>query len=105
MIKYIMSRKINERGIIGIGLCIIIFIFGEFVLNRISTMENPPMGNTIYILIGSAFRFISVLGVVVIIKYLYDSKKKKERRERKRKGHKLYYLKDKKSNQKEDSDS
>jgi purine-cytosine permease-like protein len=104
MIKYIMSRKINERGIIGIGLCILIFIFGELVLNCISTMENPPMGNTIYILIGSAFRFISVLGVVIILKYLYDSKKKKERRERKRKGHKLYYLKDNKTNKNQDSD-
>lgn len=104
MIKYIMSRKLNERGLIGIGLCIIVFILGELVLSRISTMENPPLGNTIYILIGSAFRFISVLGVIVILKYLYDSKKKKERRERKRKSHKLYYLKDSKSKQKQDSD-
>lgn len=104
MIKYIMSRKINERGIIGIGLCIIVFIFGEFVLDHVSTMENSPV-NTIYILLGSAFRFISVLGVLIILKYLYDSKKKKERRDRKRKGHKLYYLKDNKTKQKKDSDS
>jgi hypothetical protein len=98
-----MSRKINERGIIGIFFCILVFILGELVLNRVSTMENSPI-NTIYILLGSAFRFISVLGVLVILKYLYDSKKKKERRERKRKGHKLYYLKDQKE-EKQDSDS
>jgi uncharacterized oligopeptide transporter (OPT) family protein len=88
-----MSRKINERGLIGIGICVIVFIIGELVLYR-STRENPSMGITIYILIGSTFKFTSVLGVAVILKYLYDSKKKKERRLRKRKSHKLYYLKD-----------
>ena len=94
MIKYIMSRKLYERGLIGIGFCIVVFIIGYFVLNKISTMEKPPLGNTIYILIGSTLTFTSVLGVILIIKYIYDSKKKKERRERKRRKHKLFYLKD-----------
>jgi hypothetical protein len=94
MIKYIMSKRVYERGLIGIGLCIIVFILGYIVLNHISTMEDPPMGNTIYILIGSTLTFLSILGFVLILKYLYDNKKKKERRERKRKKHKLFYLKD-----------
>lgn len=94
MIKYIMSKRVYERGLIGIGLCIIVFILGYIVLNHISTMEDPPMGNTIYILIGSALTFLSILGFILILKYLYDNKKKKERRERKRKKHKLFYLKD-----------
>lgn len=94
MIKYIMSKRVYERGLIGIGLCIIVFILGYIVLNHISTMEDPPLGNTIYILIGSTLTFLSILGFILILKYLYDNKKKKERRERKRKKHKLFYLKD-----------
>ncbi|HNP31950.1 MAG TPA: hypothetical protein PKN96_01510 [Flavobacterium sp.] len=94
MIKYIMSRRVHERGLIGIGFCILVFALGYVVLEYISTMEDPPLGNTIYILIGSTFIFTSILGFVVILKYLYDYKKKKERRQRKRKKHKLFYLKD-----------
>ena len=59
MIKYIMSRKASQRGLIGIVFCILLFAFGYFVLNYISTMENPPLGNTIYILIGSTLTIIS----------------------------------------------
>ncbi len=92
MFKNIMSRKDNEKGLIGFGLCIVVFIIGQLVLNHISTMEDPPLGNTIYILIGSTLVFSSVLGAILIIKYLYDSKKRRERKERKRKNHKIYYL-------------
>ncbi len=98
MIKYIMSKRVHERGLIGIGLCIIVFILGNFVLNHISTMEDPPLGHTIYILIGSSLTFLSILGFVLILKYLYDNKKKKERRERKRKKHKVFYLKNNSEN-------
>jgi len=101
MLKYIMSRRLYERGLIGIALCVVVFFIGQFVLNKISIMENPPLGNTIYILIGSTLKFTSVLGVVLILKYIYDSKKKKERRERKRRKHKLFYLKD--TNKKNDN--
>ncbi|RKS03527.1 MULTISPECIES: hypothetical protein [unclassified Flavobacterium] len=94
MINYIMSKRTNERCLIGIILCIVVFILGYFILNHISTMEDPPLGNTIYILIGSTLTFLSILGVVLILKYMYDSKKKAERRERKRKKHRLFYLKD-----------
>lgn len=100
MIKYIMSRRVNERGLIGIGLCIIVFILGYIILNHISTMEDPPLGNTIYILIGSTLTFLSVLGVILILKYLYDYKKKQERKERKRKKHKIFYLKESSSRKK-----
>ena len=70
MIKYIMARRLYERGLIGIALCIVVFIIGYFVLNKISTMEDPPLGNTIYILIGSTLTFTSVLGVILIVIYL-----------------------------------
>ncbi|WP_309613124.1 hypothetical protein [Flavobacterium sp.] len=94
MIKYIMSRRLHQRVLIGIGACVAVFFIGYYILEHISTLEDPPLGNTIYILLGSTLVFTSGLGLILIIKYLYDYKKKKERRERKRKKHKLFYLKD-----------
>jgi hypothetical protein len=89
-----MSKRTNERCLIGIVLCIVVFILGYYILNHISTMEDPPLGNTIYILIGSALTFLSILGIILILKFMYDKKKKAERRERKRKKHRLFYLKE-----------
>jgi cbb3-type cytochrome oxidase subunit 3 len=89
-----MSKRVYDRCLIGIGLCIVVFILGYIILNYISTMENPPLGNTIYILIGSAFTFLSILGFILILKFMYDTKRKEERKERKRRKHKLFYLKD-----------
>ncbi|MGV3696189.1 hypothetical protein [Flavobacterium sp.] len=99
MIKYFMSKSAVERGLIGIVCCIILFAFGYFfVLEYVSKLEKPPLGNTLYILLGSTISIVSALGVVLILKFLYDHKKRKERKERKRKKHKLFYLKDEKRN-------
>lgn len=96
-----MSKSITERAIIGIVCCVILFAFGYFfVLNYVSTLEDPPLGNTVYILFGSAISIVSVLGMVLILKFLYDYKRKKERKDRKRKKHKLFYLKDPKRHRK-----
>lgn len=92
MIKFIKSRKLSERGILGVVLCILSFLLGQFILNKISTMEDPPLGNTIYILIGNVFVFGALLGIILILKYLYDENKKAKRKVRKRKSHKLYFL-------------
>jgi uncharacterized membrane protein len=95
MIKYFMSKSAPERGLIGIICCLILFAFGYFfVLNYVSTLEKPPLGSTLYIVLGSTISIVSILGFLVILKFLYDHKKKKERKERKRKKHKLFYLKD-----------
>ena len=83
-----------KRGIIGIIFCFFLFVFGYFfVLNYVSTLEDPPLGNTIYILLGSTLSIVSVLGIFLIVRYLFYYKKKKERKERKRKKHRLFYLK------------
>lgn len=94
-----MSKTTVERSIIGIAFCVFLFAFGYFfVLNYVSTLEDPPLGNTVYILLGSTFSIVSILGILIILKYLYDYKKKKERKERKRKKHRIIYLKRKKNN-------
>lgn len=101
MIKYFMSKSVAERGLIGIIGCVVLFAFGYFfVLNYVSVMEDPPLGNTLYILLGSTISIVSVLGLLLIFKFLYDHKKRKERKERKRKKHKLFYLKETKRNKK-----
>lgn len=100
MIKYIMSKSVYERGLIGMVICIFLFAFGYFfVLNYISTMEDPPLGTTVYILIGTSLTILSLLGIVVILKHLYDYKKTKTRKNRKRKSHKIFFLKDSKTKQ------
>lgn len=95
MIKYLTSKSVSKRGLIGIICCIILFLFGYFfVLNYVSTMEDPPLGNTIYIVIGSTLSIISILGFLLILRYLLNQKRRKERKDRRRRSHKLVYLKD-----------
>jgi cobalamin synthase len=101
MIKYFMSKTYAERAVIGIIACVILFGFSYFyVLNYVSVMESPPLGNTIYIMIGSTLSIVSALAVLVLLKNLYNYKKKKERKNRSRKQHKLFYLKDSKKDKK-----
>jgi hypothetical protein len=95
MFKFILSRTLNERVLLGIVLCVATYLVGELILNKISTLEDPPLGNTIYILLGNILVFGSVLGMVLLLKYKYDETKKKNRKERKRKSHKIYFLKNK----------
>jgi uncharacterized protein YneF (UPF0154 family) len=103
MLKYILSRKLIERGLYGIVLCVLSFLGGQFILNKISTMEDPPFGNTIYILIGNLFVFGSLLGFFILLKYMYDENKKEKRKVNKRKSHKIYYL-NKKDNESYEND-
>ncbi len=94
MFKNITSIKVNEKGLIGLGLCVIVFFVGYYILNHISILENPPLGNTICIIIGATLTSLSILGVLLILKYMYDNKTKKEQREHKKKKNKLFHLKD-----------
>lgn len=93
MLKILKSKKEKDRAIVGIIACCFILVVGYFVLNEIATLEDPPLGNTVYILIGLTLIAIGGLGILMILKYLYDIKKKKRRREIKRKKHKVVFLK------------
>ncbi len=88
-----MSRKDNEKAFWGILLSAIVFGIGYYFLNYIATMEEPPLGHTIHILIGTTLMAVSGLGVVLILKYLYDQKRRKKRKENKRRKHKIVFLK------------
>jgi len=102
MIKYIMSKKDNEKALWGILLSAVVFGIGYYFLNYIATLEEPPLGHTIHILIGSTLMAVGVLGVILIIKYLYDKRKRRKRKQSKRRKHKVVFLKNnKKVNQPE----
>jgi len=75
-----MEMKYYQKGLIGIAVCIFFFALGYIILNYISTMENPPLGITFNILIGSTLCLLSILGFVLIIKYLYKTKNKYKKR-------------------------
>ncbi len=93
MIKYIMSKKDNEKALWGILLSVIVFGVGYYFLNYIATLEEPPLGHTIHILIGTTLMAVAFLGVFLISKYLYDKRKRKKKRESKRRKHKIVFLK------------
>jgi len=93
MLKFLKSSKVKDQAIIGIIICCISLVIGYILLTFISTLENPPLGHTIYILTGTSLIAIGGLGILVILKYLYDSNKKRKRRELKRKKHKIVFLK------------
>ena len=93
MLKSLKTNIDKERGILGILICIVLSLAGYFLLKFISTKENPPFGHTIYIIIGTSFLAIGGVGIIVILKYLYDLNKMNKRKEIKRRKHKIVFLK------------
>lgn len=93
MLKILKLKTDKDKAIFGLIVCGILLIIGYLVLKFISTLEDPPLGNTIYILIGTTLCAISGLGILVILKYLYDTNKKKKNKKIKRKKQKIVFLK------------
>ena len=93
MLRILKSKKEKDRAILGIVICCLLLVIGYVVLNYISTLEDPPLGHTFYILLGLSLIAIGGVGILIIIKYLYDIKKKKRNREIKRRKHKMVFLK------------
>ncbi|WNM18776.1 hypothetical protein [Flavobacterium capsici] len=93
MLKSFNLKKEKNKAIAGIVLCFVLIIIGYIVLNTIATYEDPPIGHTFFILVGLSLIAIGSVGIIIIVKHLYDVKRKKKRREQKRKKHKLVFLK------------
>ena len=73
-------RPEKQRCYIGIAICVVVFIFGYYILNFISTREKVPLGNTLYILIGTTLMATSAIIIFLILKHLNKLKKKLKRR-------------------------
>lgn len=104
MLKGLKSKKEKDKAIIGIVIGVLLIILGYVVLKIISTVEEPPLGHTLFILVGTTLIAVGGLGIIVILKYLYDLFKRNKRKETKRKRHKIVFLKKealKNSNKKE----
>ena len=93
MLNFLKNKKENEKVLIGIGICILIILFGYIVLNYASSKEDLFLGHTFFILIGTTLIAVGGLGIVLLLKYLYDYKRRQKRKELKRKKHKITFLK------------
>ena len=71
MLKNFSKRPLKQQYYLGIGLCIVIFFIGYYILNYVSTREIVPIkeifGNTFYILIGSILIATSCCGILILI--------------------------------------
>ena len=85
------KSKLNIKGIIGVALSTISFIIGYYLLNNISTMEKPPLGNTFSIIFGCSLIVLAFLGVALVLKFIYDDNKKRRHRKKRKSIHKLDY--------------
>lgn len=95
-----MFKEERKRSYQGLGLCVIAFLAGLFMLNVISVMESPPLGNALYIIAGWLFMLLSFIGAALIVRYLFKLRK----RERKRKsGSKVIFLDDERRRRKSGS--
>lgn len=78
----------------------VMFGLGYYLLNHVSTMEDPVLGNTFYIVFGCIFMAIPV---VISIKLISDKTKRKRRsssgssRQSSRSTSKRIFLEDQKS--------
>lgn len=93
MLDFLKNKKEKEKVLIGIGFCILIILFGYIVLNYASSKEDLFLGHTFFILIGTTLIAVGGLGIVLLLKYLYDYRRRQKRKELKRKKHKITFLK------------
>lgn len=73
------------------------FALGFIMLEWISITESPPLGNTFYIIMGNFLMVAAVLGILLIIRYLFRLKKKERK---KRSANKVVFLNDEKKSNK-----
>lgn len=65
---------------IGIAICAVGFVLGLCSLEIISKLEDPPLGNTFFIILGCTMMVLSVLGIYLLIKHMQYLKKTEHRR-------------------------
>lgn len=81
-----------RKSFLGIAICIVTFILGQISLEVVSKFEDPPLGNTFYIIVGCVLIVGSLLAIYFLIDHIRHIRKKKERRKRS----KIVFLSDEK---------
>lgn len=79
-----MFSKERKQSYIGLGGCVLLFFLGEFLLNTLSAQEDPPGGQTLYIIAGVGLIVASVAGIFLIIRRLRNLKRKERRKKKSR---------------------
>ena len=72
------SRKV--KSILNIKIILIFiafFILGYYLLNHVSVMEKPFLGNTFHIILGCILMAVSTLIIVITVKKEFFPKKRK----------------------------
>jgi len=77
MSSYKKRREKKYLNILIILFSIVLFGIGYYVLNHISTMEKPLLGNTFHIVLGCTLMAISVLLFIIKVKIQFFPKKRK----------------------------
>ncbi len=77
-----MQLTETRKSFIGIAICIVLFVLGQILLEVVSKIEDPPLGNTFYIIIGCILIVGSLLGIYFLIQHIRSIRKKKERRKK-----------------------
>jgi hypothetical protein len=94
MLKNFTKRPLKQQYHFGIAACVVVFFFGYYILNFVSTREVVPFkdifGNTFYILIGAVLIALSCCGILI----LRNKIRKLDNKRKRRRGRKIAYLKD-----------
>mgnify|MGYP006168287193 FL=1 len=98
MLDFLKNKKESEKILIGVGISAFIILLGSLILKYISNQEEPFLGHTFYILIGTSLIAIGALGIILLLKYYSDFKRREKRKALKRRKHRITFLK--KQNQK-----
>ena len=75
-----MQLTEQKKSFLGIALCVVVFVLGQVLLEVVSKLEDPPLGNTFYIILGCTFMVGSLLAIYFLIKHLRHLRRKKIRR-------------------------
>ncbi|NMH26943.1 hypothetical protein [Flavobacterium silvaticum] len=85
-----MYKQEKKRSYLGIALSVLLFVIGQILLNYVSVLEDPPGGNTLYIILGTALILFSVIGIFFLVRHILHLNRKANRK----RNTKVKFLKD-----------
>lgn len=71
-----MSKKKSIKLLL---ICVVVFFIGYYLLNHISTLEDPPVGPIFHIILGCILMAISVLFAFLLLNKMFIKKKRRAR--------------------------
>jgi hypothetical protein len=72
-------KNAKDKSTYAILAAIVTLAAGYYLLNHVATWEDPPLGNTFYIIAGCILIAAGVIAAVLIIKARFFPKRKKKK--------------------------